>query len=230
MTNQMRARMCQPASRNRGLAGWCLAVGLMAGLASFGPAAGAAELTPAESVKSTLADVIRILDDAELKAPARAAERRQQVEQVVRDRVSYEEMAKRALGVPWNDLADDDRQEFVRLFVLLLRDTFAGRIDAYSGEQVTYLQEQREEGYAEVKTQLIGSKTDTFLDFRLAERQGQWLVYDVVIDGASVVGNYHAQFTSLIRDLSYAGLVTRMKERVFLVKAFEQHLDHSQAQ
>ena len=84
-----------------------------------------------------------------------------------------------------------------------------------------YLSEQLEDRFAEVKTRLADQKTDTLLDFRLANRLGNWLVYDVVIDGASITGNYHAQFTSIIRDLSYAGLVKRMKEKTLVVKAFE---------
>ena len=200
---------------------WTIITGLVALLVLIGTGAAVAELTPTESVKSTIADVVRILDNAEMKQPGRAAERRQQIEQVVRDRVSYEEMAKRALGVPWTDLTDSERQEFVGLFVQLLRDTFAGRIDEYTGEQVLYLSEQREERFAEVKTRLTGHKRDTLLDFQLANRLGNWLVYDVVIDGASIVGNYHAQFTSIIRDLTYAGLVKRMKEKTLVAKAFE---------
>ena len=200
---------------------WTVITGLVALLALTGTGASAAELTPTESVKNTIAEVVRILDNAEMKQPGRAVERRQHIEQVVRDRVSYEEMAKRALGVPWMDLTDSERQEFVGLFVQLLRDTFAGRIDEYSGEQVLYLSEQREERFAEVKTRLTGHKMDTLLDFRLANRLGNWLVYDVVIDGASIVGNYHAQFTSIIRDLTYAGLVKRMKEKTLVAKTFE---------
>jgi len=200
---------------------WIAITSLVALLALTATGAVAAELTPTEAVKSTIAEVVHILDNAELNQPGRAAERRQRIEQVVRDRVSYEEMAKRALGVPWIELTDSERQEFVGLFVQLLRDTFAGRIDDYTGEQVFYLSEQLEERFAEVKTKLAGQKTDTLLDFRLANRLGNWLVYDVVIDGASITGNYHAQFTSIIRDLSYAGLVKRMKEKTLVVKAFE---------
>lgn len=200
---------------------WAAIAGLVGLLALAGTAAASAELTPTESVRSTVSEVIRILDSPELKQSGRAAERRRHIEQVVRDRVNYEEMAKRALGVPWRSLTDSERREFVGLFVQLLRDTFAGRIDEYTGEQVLYLSEVREERYAEVKTKLTGRKLDTLLDFRLANRLGNWLVYDVVIDGASIVGNYHAQFTSIIRDLSYAGLVNRMKEKTLVVKAFE---------
>ena len=200
---------------------WTAIISLVCLLALTGPGAAAAELTPTEAVKSTIAEVVHILDDAELNQPGRAAERRQLIEQVVRGRVSYEEMAKRALGVPWMKLTDSERQEFVGLFVQLLRDTFAGRIDDYTGEQVLYLSEQREARFAEVKTKLAGQKIDTLLDFRLANRLGNWLVYDVVIDGASITGNYHAQFTSIIRDLSYAGLVKRMKEKTLVAKTFE---------
>jgi len=197
---------------------------LAALVALFGPSGtglASAESTPTESVKRTIADVVRILDNTELKQPTSAIERRRQIEHVVKDRVSYEEMAKRSLGQPWAELTKTQQKEFVALFVQLLRDTFAGRIDDYTGEQVVYLSEQREGQFAEVKTQLTGDKVDTLLDFRLANRQGTWLVYDVVIDGASIVGNYHAQFTSLIRDLTYQGLVEKMKEKTLVAKAFE---------
>ena len=107
--------------------GWAVITGLVALLTLPGTGAMAAELNPTESVKSTIAEVVRILDNAEVKQPSRSMERRHMIEQVVRDRVSYEEMAKRALGVPWTDLTDSERREFVDLFVQLLRDTFAGR-------------------------------------------------------------------------------------------------------
>jgi len=74
-------------------------------------------------------------------------------------------MTKRALGIPWMELTDRERQEFVGLFVQLLRDMFAGGIDDYTGEQVFYLSEQVEDRFAEGKTRLAGEKIDTLLDF-----------------------------------------------------------------
>lgn len=180
-----------------------------------------AEQTATESVKSTIDEVIHILNSDELNQPGRSVERRQKIEQVIRQRVSYEDMAKRALSSNWGELTGTERQEFVALFVQLLRDTFAGRIDHYVDEQVLYLSEQREENCAEVKTKLSGRKVDTLLDFRLIDQGGHWSVYDVVIDGAGIVSNYHAQFTSIIRDHSYASLVNRIKEKTLVVKAFE---------
>lgn len=199
-----------------------IAIGLIALLLQTETATASMKQTPLESVKSTINAVLRILNSDELKQPGRASERRQEIESVVRQRVSYEEMAERALGPTWSDLDETDRGEFVDLFVQLLRDTFAGKIDAYADEQVLYLSEQREAHAAEVRTKLTGRKIDTLLDFRLADRMGDWLVYDVVIDGASVVRNYRAQFTSIIRDHAYAGLVDRMKQKTLVVKAFER--------
>ena len=174
-----------------------------------------------EAVKRTITDLIAVLDDEALKQPGRADERRHKIEDVIRRGVDYEEMAKRALGRPWLALSEQDRQEFVSLFVQLLRDSFAGRITEHHDEEVDYLGEQREDPYAEVRTQLKGRKIETPIDFRLISHGTEWRVYDVVIDGASIVNNYRSQFASIIREVSYAGLVQKMKQKAVAVKVFE---------
>lgn len=178
--------------------------------------------TATEAVKSTVSDLMRVLDDDGLKQPEQAEERRREIEEIIRQRVDYEEMAKRALGAPWPTLPERERREFVSLFVQLLRDTFAGRITEHHDEQVVFLGEHRENVYAEVHTQLKGRKVDTLIDFRLIDRAAEWRVYDIVIDGASIVSNYRSQFTSIIREVSYAGLVRKMKQKAIAVKIFEQ--------
>jgi phospholipid transport system substrate-binding protein len=178
--------------------------------------------SPTESVKSTITELLFILGDEALKQPDQFDERRQQIALVIRHRVNYGQMAQRSLGAPWTGLNDTERQEFVRLYVQLLRDTFANKIEEYHDEQMVYLFERRVGSFAEVGTKLIGSKVDTRLDFRLAEQSDDWLVYDVVIDGASIVGNHRAQFARIIRDTSYAGLVEQMQQRDLVVKVFEK--------
>ena len=180
------------------------------------------ESSPTDSVKNTITDLLSILGNEELKQPGRFEERRQRIEQVIRRRVNYGQMAQRALGASWTRLNDTDRQEFVRLFVQLLRDRVANKIDQYYDEQVFYLYEQRKGSFAEVRTNLRGPKIDTALDFRLDNQSGGWLVYDVVIDDASLVWNYRTQFTRIIRDHSYAGLVEKMKQKALVVKSFEK--------
>lgn len=180
------------------------------------------DYSPTKSVKNTITDVLSILGNGELKQPGRSAERRQQVEQVIRRRVNYRQMAQRSLGSPWAKLSGRERQEFENLFVELIRDTVANKIDQYFDDQVFYLDEQREGSCAQVRTNLVGPKIDTSVDFRLENQSGEWLVYDVVIDGASIVRNYRTQFGRIIRDSTYAGLVEKMKQRALTVKWFEK--------
>jgi phospholipid transport system substrate-binding protein len=194
---------------------------MVALLMLIGATSVSAEQAPTESVKRTIDDVLDILNKEGLKQPSRSVERRQKIEDVVRQRVSYEDMARLALGKPWIALTDIQRQEFVSLFAQLLRDMLAGTIDDIADADVQYLSERWEQGFAEVRTKLVSQKIDTLIDFRLADKLGQWSVYDMVFDDASLVSNYHAQFTRIIRDHSYAGLVKKMKEKTLAVKAFE---------
>lgn len=184
--------------------------------------AGPSEYSPTESVKNTIIDVLSILGNEALRQPSRSQERRQQIEQIIRHRVNFWQMAQRALGSPWMRLTDTERREFVNLFVELIRDTVANKIDQYYDDQVFYLEEQREGSFAQVRTNLIGPKVDTSLDFRLENQSGEWLVYDVIIDGISSVRSYRTQFSRIMRDSAYTGLVERMKQRASTVKWYEK--------
>ncbi|OLB03512.1 MAG: organic solvent tolerance ABC transporter substrate-binding protein [Nitrospirae bacterium 13_1_40CM_62_7] len=188
----------------RGLA----AVILLVGGASADPGGAATE-----AVRSTINEVIRVLKDAELKKPGRAEERRRLLEKVIGDRFNYEEMARRALGAQWNKLSDKERQEFVDLFKGLLSGTYTDKIEGYSGEQVHYLNERLEADYAEVRTKVASDKTEIPLDYRLLNKSGDWRVYDVVVDGVSLVNNYRSQFTKIIRESSYADLLEKLREK-----------------
>ncbi len=201
-----------------------LAIGLCLVASASSPAGWARELesSATEAVKGTITELIAVLEDESLKQPEQAEERRHEIETIIKQRVDYEEMAKRALGAPWSSLSEHEQHEFVGLFVQLLRDTFAGRITERTDEQIAYLGEQREQAFAEVKARLKGRKTDTPIDFRLINRAAEWRVYDVVIDGASIVGNYRSQFTSIIKEVSYVGLVKKMRQKAVAVKLFEQ--------
>lgn len=187
--------------------------GLILGFALMAQSSPSAELTPTESVRNTINQVIRILEDPELKKPARTDERRQKLEQVIGDRFSYEEMAKRSLGAQWTKLTDPQRKEFVELFQRLLSKTYAGKIEGYSGEQIHYLNERLQDGYAEVRTKVLSGKAEIPLDYRLLKKAGDWRVYDVVVDGVSLVNNYRGQFTKIIRSSSYEELVEKLRNK-----------------
>jgi len=183
------------------------------------PQAFAAERSATEAVRSSINEVIHMLEDPELKKPGRAEERRKKLEQKIGARFSYEEMSKRALAAQWPKLNDGQRKEFVDLFQRLLSNTYAGKIEGYSGEQVSYLGERLQDGYAEVRTKVSSGKTEIPLDYRLLQKDGDWRVYDVVVDGISLVSNYRGQFTKIIRSGSYEDLVDKLRSKSDQIKS-----------
>lgn len=189
-----------------------IGVVLVLGLAwSVAPAHAGGAAT--EAIKGTINEVIRILSDQGLKKPERTQERRKLLEKVVRARFSYEEMAKRTLAAQWQKLDEKQRAEFVELFQRLLTNSYADKVEGYSGEQVHYLNERTEGDYAEVRTKAESGKVEIPLDYRMLSKGGEWRVYDVVIDGVSLVSNYRGQFAKIIRTSGYDDLVTQLREK-----------------
>jgi len=168
---------------------------------------------PTDCMKATIDEVLRILREKELKQPGKAEERRRQLEKVVEARFDYQEMSRRALGAPWHKLSDQERQEFVGLFRTLLTNSYAEKIETYSGEGVQYLNERTEKDYAEVRTKVLSGKTEIPLDYRLINKAEDWRVYDVVVDGVSLVNNYRGQFTKILRESTYSDLVDQLRKK-----------------
>ena len=195
-----------------GMAGLLL---LLSGVAVQPAVAGGAT----EAMKSTIDEVLKIVQDKELKQPGRADERRKRLEQVVGDRFDYQEMSRRALGAPWNTLSDKDRQEFVGLFQTLLTSSYADKVETYSGEGVQYLNERTEKDFAEVRTKVLTGKTEIPLDYRLLNKGTDWRVYDVVVDGVSLVSNYRGQFSKILRSSTFADLVDQLRKKSDKIKA-----------
>ena len=195
-----------------GMAGLLL---LLSGVAAQPAVAGGAT----EAMKSTIDEVLKIVQDKELKQPGRAEERRKRLEQVVGDRFDYQEMSRRALGAPWNTLADKDKQEFVGLFETLLTSSYADKVETYSGEGVQYLNERMEKDFAEVRTKVLTGKTEIPLDYRLLNKGADWLVYDVVVDGVSLVSNYRGQFSKILRASTFADLLDQLRKKSDKIKA-----------
>jgi len=175
--------------------------------------------TPTDSMKATVDEVLRIVRENELKQPNKAEERRRMLERVVEARFDYHEMSRRALGAPWTTLSDQEKQEFVDLFRTLLTNSYADKIETYSGEGVQYLNERTEKEYAEVRTKVLSGKTEIPLDYRLINKANDWRVYDVVVDGISLVNNYRGQFTKIIKSSSYADLVEQLRKKSEKLKA-----------
>src|SRR5678816_579550 len=172
-----------------------------------------------EAMRGTIDEVPRILANKALKQPAKANDRRQLLEKVVGERFDYEEMSRRSLGASWANLSDKEKQEFVSLFQTLLVNTYADKIESYTGDGVQFLNERNEKEYAEVRTKVLTGKTEIPLDYRLLNKGSGWRVYDVVVDGVSLVNNYRGQFTKILRNGSYADLIDQLRKKSDKIKS-----------
>jgi len=172
----------------------------------------AAAAAPTDAVKGTVDEVIRILSNPALKDPGQKQRILQQVKRVVDGRFDYEEMAKRTLP-NWNQLSATQRREFVNLFAELLATSYAEKLAKYSGEKVTYQGDRVDGDLAEVNTVLLRVNDRFPINYRLINK-ANWVVYDVVIEGVSLVNNYRSQFTRVIGESSYPELVRRLQTKV----------------
>ena len=178
-------------------------------LAMAGPAAAA---TPTETLKSYSDHVVKILDDPGLKG--RKEDRRAAVRKVAEEIFDLTETAKRALGPHWQQRTPAEREEFTQLFADVLESTYIARIDEYGGERVKYVGEKIDGDVAVVNTRVVTRKgTEVPVDARMLRRGDKWYIYDVILEGVSLINNYRTQFDRIIRTSSYGELVKRLKER-----------------
>jgi phospholipid transport system substrate-binding protein len=170
--------------------------------------------SPKELVKETTDRVLNIMRDSSLKGPEKAQERRQRIWEEISVVFDFEEISKRALGRHWRKRSPEEKKEFVDLFSYILQDSYIGKVDAYSDEEIVFLGEKKDSDYAIVQTKVI-TKTGTEIpvDYRLYNKQGKWRVYDVVIEGVSLVNNYRTQFNNILVRSSYEKLIQRMKQK-----------------
>ena len=181
----------------------------------FALAAPAQAGEPTVQMKLTIDKMIDILGDPALKDPAKAEERRKLLRDTASERFDWREMARRSLARHWQQRTDEEKGEFVPLFADLLEDTYMKRIENYSGDKVTYDGEKVKGKYSLVKVRIATSKqTEIPVVYRLRKKDSQWLIYDISIEGVSLVNNYRKQFDSVILSSSYQGLVEKLKEKV----------------
>jgi phospholipid transport system substrate-binding protein len=169
---------------------------------------------PMEQVRSTVDQVIAILQDPSLKAENKQKERREQLRRVIFARFDFAEMARRSLGAEWRRRTPVEQQEFINVFTDLLQDNYIGTIESYSGDKVGYNREIQDQDSAEVQTTLTTKGEASYsINYRLRLVGKDWKVYDVVIENISVVNNYRSQFNRVISKSSYEELVRTMKEK-----------------
>jgi len=169
---------------------------------------------PTDQLKGAIDRVVKTLDDPEYRGEDKVPARRRAVRKVANDIFDFGEIARRSLARHWQPLTDKQRDEFVMLFADLLERSYISKIELYGGEKILYTGERVEGDQASVATRIITKNgTDVPIDYRMLKRGDRWLVYDVNIEGVSLVSNYRTQFNKIIQTASYNDLVQKMRTK-----------------
>lgn len=167
---------------------------------------------PTDQLRLQIDRVIATLEDPGLRQQPDA--RRAAVRKIAERIFDFEDTARRALGRHWQARTPEEQREFVGLFADLLERAYITRIETYAGERVTYAGDTIDGDEATVRTRLVTRDgAEVPVDYRMRRAGDGWLVYDVVIEGVSLVANYRSQFDRIIQTSSYKELVTRMRRQ-----------------
>ncbi|HIJ21075.1 MAG TPA: ABC transporter substrate-binding protein [Deltaproteobacteria bacterium] len=166
-------------------------------------------------MRDTTNKIIAIVSDPALKTPDKKKEKAGLIRAAVDERFNWEEMSKRALARHWSARTEEEKKEFIDLFGKLLERTYLDKVEGYSGEKVLYVDEVVDEKYATVSVKIVTKKdTEISVLYRVKKDGDNWLVYDISIEGVSLINNYRKQFNSIIVQNSYKELVDKLREKV----------------
>ena len=180
--------------------GWCLATRLaIAG-------------EPIAQLSTTIDEFVAILSNTSV-AELRSTGLPEKAQKLIFSRFDFSEMTKRALGRHWQSLDGVERREFVDALTRRLLVTYGKTVRASGREKIEYKRELQDGKYATVQTLVISENGDSLpIDYQLHEVDGQWRVYDMIIDQISLINNFRAQFERVIAKSSVKDLLGKLKE------------------
>lgn len=168
---------------------------------------------PTEQMKPFIAKMTKILSEADLKNDA-DCNICQRLIDISRERFDYNEMSKRVLGKAWRKLSTEEKADFVDLFTELLEYAYVGKIQSYSGQSIVFKDQRIKGKRAEVKTELIDKNKAIPVSYIMLLEGDKWMVYDVVVEGVSLIRNYMEQFREILRKDQYSGLIKQIEKKV----------------
>jgi phospholipid transport system substrate-binding protein len=178
-------------------------------------AVSAAAAGPAQDhVRTQVGRVLGVLRDAELAKPGKRTEREERIRAIADDLFDFEGLSRRTLGIHWRKFSAAERKEFQALYRTLLERAYMNRICAYKDETVRYPGERKlAKGRVEVPTEIVTAKAVVPVAYRVILKGKTWRVYDVVIEGVSLVRNYRSQFRDILRRNRPAKLLAILRKK-----------------
>lgn len=125
----------------------------------------------------------------------------------------FDDMPRRILAQHWKD-GTPKEQEFIRLLTELLEGAYLTSIGNYPLTSITFQGESINGSCAEVRSSMAGGRGGSIaIEYRLFESDWRWAVYDVAVDGISLVSSYRSQFNAILRRHSFTKLLEQLQSR-----------------
>jgi phospholipid transport system substrate-binding protein len=170
-------------------------------------------VSPTEQLKPTLQKIIDILQDTSLKGKENKKKRRDVIMSTISDRFDFREMSKRVLGATWREIDEKEKDNFTKQMTKLLENNYIGQLENYSGQTVEYVGERVKNDRAQVSTLVENNGEKYPVHYIMSVNDGKWMVYDINIEGVSLIRNYRAEFTSILRQRKYEGLMVILEQK-----------------
>jgi phospholipid transport system substrate-binding protein len=170
---------------------------------------------PLEAVRAEINKVLDVLRDESLKGESGKKTKKAKIRAIANGMFDFPELSRRTLGPEWKKLNAGQQKEFVDLYSDLLEDTYASKLLSYTNEKVLYGKEKKlTEKTVEVETTIVTKKADIPVNYRLIPKGSDWKIYDVVIEGVSLINNYRSQFREILANKSPDALIEHLREKV----------------
>lgn len=170
---------------------------------------------PQQEVEKMINSVLAVLQHPDLTA----AEKKAQVSGKVQAFLDVASMSQRTLGPYWQGATEEQRQRFSGLFVKVLEGTYLNSIGDYSNGSVQYLKQRVKEDKAIIDTKIVMEELSIPVQYKMIYDNDTWQVFDVIIDGISLIRNYRSSYGEIIRKDGYEGLFALMEQKVISMQS-----------
>jgi phospholipid transport system substrate-binding protein len=170
-----------------------------------------AEMSPTDSIRGSVDSILTLLQDKGLDQTTR----RKEMRKVINERFDFRAMSQRTLATNWKKASGEQQQEFVELFSHLIENTYIGRVEAYTDEKVDYPGEKVKGDKAVVETLILTASANIPIDYKVyRKKNGEWWVYDVIIEGISLISNYRSSYQEIVSKEGFDGLIAKMRDKI----------------
>ncbi len=200
-----------------------LCIVLVLGAAGFASRAAAEDSEPRKALESIVNKVLHILDTADLSSPSARLTSLNQVQEVITGLFDFKELSARTVGPAWKSFTEDQKNRFTEAFTTLLRTTYAEKLEGYDGGSVTYTGETSSSNgdRVEIRTRVVLKNSTVGVDYRM-NKKDRWMVYDVIVEGVSLVQNYRSQFQDMLVKNDAEHLIAQVQKKAEEMKTVGQ--------